>query len=271
MAQAGAYPFRRFRVIRDGLDHTRVEWELEPRFGDPRPHWFTLQVAPSSAPDEAAWVPAGLEEENAFALVDDRQHDYGKSRDHSWRLLLTTPRGRYVSTPVAVVEGLDFREWRLVRELIRQGRKRSGRYTGVRGFLLKRRRYGPPCTRCIDPYTGQPRQADCPVCYGTGFLAGYYRGVPGLYADLGLESGREQLEDGLAAGTSKPVVVEATVCGWPEVGTRDVFCEERSGRRWFLETIKETSALRGFPYQFTLEWRQAPFSDPVYQVPTDGL
>lgn len=262
-------PFRRLWVVHDPAGVTRVEWEMTARFRDPRPHTFTLEAAPSSAPSAAAWAAVGLPAENAYFLTDDRKRDYGKTFDHFWRVRLDTPAGAYASPTVGPEDGLNFREWRLVREMLRQARKRTAKFTGVAGRLFKRRRYGSPCATCVDPHTAEPTRSDCPECYGTGVSVGYHAAVPGLFADLGLEQNREATD--MQTATAKPVVVKATFYGYPPVNDRDVFAEDRSGRRWFVETVSDTAALRGYPIHTDVELRLAPFKDAVYLVPDDGV
>lgn len=262
-------PFRRFTVFNDVRGGTRVYWELVKRFDDDRPHEFQLQVAPTSAPAEDEWANVGLPAENVFYLVDDEQRSHGKTHEHHWRIRLTTPQGVYYSETVMAREGLDFREWRLVREMLRQARKRAGKFTGTDVYLLKRKVYGTPCDNCLDPHTDQPTQHDCPVCFGTAVKTGYHRALEGLYADIGLEKFREE-QDYQTVGTDKKLIISADLHGFPSLSSRDVVGETRSGRRWFVHTINETSALRGFPFKHSVELRLAPWTDPIYDVSLGG-
>lgn len=262
--------FRRFLVTREVNGTTRVEWELDRRFRDPRPHTFTLQVAPSSAPGEGTWRDVGTPAENVFFLGDDEKREFGKTLDHHWRVVLDTPEGAYESPAVSAVDGLDHRDWRLAREMMRQHRKRGAKFTGTAGFLFKRKRYGDPCATCLDPATNEPTRRDCPECFGTGVAAAYHAAVEGLHADMGLEDSREELDDVRVAGTVKPVVIRATFFGFPLVNAKDVWCESRSGRRWFVERVSQTAAVRSYPIQADAELRLAPFADPVYDVPREG-
>ncbi len=176
----------------------------------------------------------------------------------------------YYSTPASLVTYLDRREWLHVRDQIRQLKKLIRKYTGCyEGSLLKRKRFGPPCTRCNDPLTGEPKDSKCPVCFGTGITAGYFAAVPNIYVELGLETSREKVEL-QAAGTSRPTVIQCACAADVLVNSRDVFVAERSGRRWFIETVAAVAEYRGYPTKYQLEMRVAPFSDVVYKVPLTG-
>jgi len=81
----------------------------------------------------------------------------------------------WFSSPQPVGTSLRKREWLIARELIRRETMRLiKRRAGVRGWLLRRRIAGPVCTYCSSPETGQVTRPDCPYCYGTTFLGGYY-------------------------------------------------------------------------------------------------
>jgi len=269
MAVPETYPFERL-LVRHAVDApTTLTWELSDLFRDPRPHEFQLQVAPTSAPAEDDWLDVGLPAENAFFLVDDEKRDYGKTEDHHWRIRLTTPRSTYASGVATATEGLGHRDWRLVREMVRQQRKLTARYTGVEGSFFKRRRYGPPCV-CVEPITGESTRSDCPFCFGTGRTLGYHAGVPGVFAELGLEDSRESINAD-SVGTDKPIVIKAVFPGFPLVSARDFFAETMSGRRWFIERVTNTATHRGYTFRVDVELRQAPRTDPVHQIMPEGL
>ena len=53
---------------------------------------------------------------------------------------------------------------------------------GTQIAILQRKLTGPKCTRCIDSVTGESGDPRCPLCYGTGYLGGFYTPIiaPGL-------------------------------------------------------------------------------------------
>jgi hypothetical protein len=261
-------PFVRLQVTHAVEGVTRVEWELSARFRDPRPHTFQLQVAPTATPAEADWADVGLPAENAFYLVDDEQRNFGKTLEHHWRVVLATPAGTYASGAAAADEYLERRDWRYAREILRQLRKRSAKFTGVEVALFKRRRYGEDCA-CVDPHLGETANSSCPDCFGTGKRLGYHAAVTGLWADLPPEAYREFVAPE-GGGTVKNVVVRAHLPGFPLVSSRDVVASRRGGRRWFVEEVLGVSSHRGYPLRVEANLRLAQFKDPVYSVPDGG-
>ena len=75
---------------------------------------------------------------------------------------------------------------------------------GTTGFLLKRKISGEKCRRCIDFGTGESKDANCPVCYGMGWVGGYYKAIPCFYINVqpsGSTNKRDLEVQGLVADT----------------------------------------------------------------------
>lgn len=263
-------PFKRLLVTHDPAGYTLVEWVLTQRFLEGTPHTFQLQVASVSTPRETDWLDVGLPAVNAPALVDDERREGGETFDHVWRVKLTTEAGIHFSEPARVDERLSRRDWLYVREMLRQARKLAKKYVGIEGWLLKRRRYGLDCPACIDPHTHEPTCSVCTVCNGTGIQNGYHAAFQkSLFAVGGLMDSRQQIDEGMERGTVRPGVEVFDLYGFPTVDTRDVFVEKVSGRRWFVERVTETAKKRSYVFKVRAEFRLAPLSDAIYQVPLE--
>jgi hypothetical protein len=82
----------------------------------------------------------------------------------------------WFSDPAPVGTSMRKREWLAAKEIVRREYFRLvKRRAGTRGWLLRRRITGQPCTACTSPETGQVVMANCPYCYGTSFVGGYYK------------------------------------------------------------------------------------------------
>lgn len=263
-------PFQRVQVFFELTGGTRVEWTMSSRFLDPLPHTTQLQVSLTSARTADDWEDVGSSMVNSFYALDDAQRMYGKSLEVHYRVKLTTSLGTYYSDSAAITSGIAFRDWLKVREMLRQKSKALKKGDGIQGYLLKARRFGTRCTNCLDALTGEPTNSYCQVCYGTQFLSGYYAAVPDYYLIRELGQDREELDGGQQVSTTKPVVRPGIAVGLPYLNSRDVFVEKNSGLRWFIQSAKENSQWRGYPLEWTLELRQAPFTDNIYNVPLDG-
>lgn len=257
--------FRQLWSVNDPMGRNVVSWELYPVFTDPRPHNYTLQVAKTSTPTESDWVDVGPAAENTCYLVDDERRDYGETFDHHRRVVLETPVNVYKSPIVPVGIVTSHRDWRLKREFLRQERRKGKLFTGTAGFLMKRRRYGNPCTRCAKNSMAMASDPTCHVCEGTGVQVGYHRmGLEEIYADMGLAEMREDIEE--ARQTVKDVVVRTTLAGFPLISSRDIWIEKVSGQRWSIEKVLATAAIRNDTFKVDVEMRLIPFTDHVYKV-----
>lgn len=259
------YPFQRVQVQYVPLGGTRVFWDLDGHFKDPPPYAFQLQVLRGSAPSADDWADVGLAADTYFA-IDDTQRLYGKTFETHYRVVLTTPVSTYVSQTAGPTSALDFRNWRLQQEVLRKEYKRALLYASVAGSLLKERRYGTPCPDCVDPLINDVNDAKCLTCFGVGILKGYYPAVPGLFRDPGLTSTREAVEAS-TQGTTKD---EATLCrivGAPQLNSRDVWVDEKSGQRYFMEKLTDQAKQRDSLVVQEAELRLAPLSHIVYKVP----
>lgn len=260
-------PFSTITSVNDVEGYFRIQWNLNPLFQDRGPYVYQLQVAPTSLPESDLWEDVGSPAEEAAFLIDDTKRDYGKSFEHHYRIVLSSADGEYTSPSFnAESTDLGFRDRRLIREMIRQFTKRVSRFTGVKGRVMKRKRYGPKCTNCIDPFTGETTNPQCTVCFGVGIQGGYHRPSCELFAEMSLVRSRVQVEDGGNLQTIEPIQNRLLVMGFPLVSSEDVWIESRTGKRWFCKDIAKVAALRGYDYGVTIDINLAPFSDLIYQV-----
>lgn len=242
-----------------------ISWQADDLFDDPFPHQYLLQVANGPVAG-ADWADVGLLALNAYYLVDDEQRNYGVVQDWYYRVVLTTPKQIYYSPPISAVKGLNFRDWRLARDIVRKERLRAGRYTALTGKFFKRRRSGPPCTRCLEPLSGTPTDSHCSVCYGTRFVGGFFAGEAATL-ELNPDAALEHLDTD-ASGQTKPVVVpDCRMLGDPTPDTQDLFVDSVSDRRFVFHEVKRSALIRGFPLVCEVTVRLADASDIIYKLP----
>lgn len=262
-------PFERVSIRYSVDGDTRVDWVLSRLFTDPQPHSFVLQGAYSSTPN-AEFEDIGLPVQNIFYATDDEKRIFAQTQDFYYRVKLTTPLRTYYSEVVSAFKNLIFRDWRLARDVVRKETLRHSKYTSLKGFLLKRKRYGSRCTTCTDYLTEEVTNSDCVVCKGTGITQGYFAAVPS-YLELGLHQAREELDNVQAVGTKKDVVIpNCRMLGDPVPDSYDVFVDSGSDRRFIIHEITSAAEMRGYPVVTNVNVRQANFSDIVYTIPMEG-
>lgn len=269
-------PFVRATVDYLTLGAARVSWELSPRFFAPGPYVFQLQSSPTDVSIADDWVTVGAPTTDGTSLTDSRPNrEHGKARLTGYRVLLTDGVGaRHVSAPVNTLGDLDWRDWRIGREVIRKERLRHRWQTSPAGFLYKRRRAGPACTRCFDAATAAATDSKCPVCLGTGRVGGYYAPLP-CYADVSQEETDEHRSP-QGAGMTMPAIVRGRFIGWPTPAALDVWVNASADLRYVIggagdgAGVKVEAQIRGVPLVFTVGLRRLPPEDVAYTLPAPG-
>lgn len=245
---------------------TRVEWILHPRFGGAEPYTYQIQFGRTGNPLANDWTDVGNAQQGGTFLTDPLQRVYGKFQWTHYRVLLTTRDNiTYASKPQSLLGRLDKRDWLRAREIKRLENKRLQHEAGTKGWLLKRRHFGAPCT-CLDELTEEIRDPECTLCYGTGILNGYFDPYPCFFVEMGLTKHRLHLDPNRGSVNDEPVIA-CRLVNDPQVMSYDVFVEEDTDIRWFMHQIVSRVEVRGMPVVVDVEFRQAPFSDIVYRVP----
>jgi hypothetical protein len=250
----------------------RVSWELSEDFAAQHdgPLEFQLQVGRTANPLATDWEAVGATAFDTWFMIDDQKRIFGKTQWTHYRVCLRTDDGQtFFSMPVSALFGLNRRDWRIAKELARQERQRL-RIAGQEGYLLKRKVLGQKCTTCRDHQTDEIRDPDCPTCYGTGFLVGYFDPIPCVFADLQPMGRHEELDGGQARGTINDIVVQARMLGAPHMNEEDVWVARRSDMRWYIHRIQNISEIKGVPIVVNAELRLAPFSELIYEINIPG-
>jgi len=251
---------------------SRVTWDIKESFAGRRPWSFQLQVGNTANPRADDWTNVGAPVTNAFTASDEERRAFGKQLTTHYRVALTDADSNvYYSRPAIALGGLSGHDWIVAREHIRQETVRLKKFAGIRGYLLKKRRFGAPCLDCLDPYTGDILDSSCDRCKGTRFLHGYYRAIPCQFADLTNASQDEDFANN-EAGWSMPTQqkVKGTFVGTVQITTGDIFVDAASDLRYFINVEDVLVRVRGLPVALSAWLEQLEFSDIVYRIPLEG-
>jgi hypothetical protein len=271
MPSTEGFPFRRLWVDHMIVGTSRIWWELDRNFNDPLPYTFQLQAGNTGNYNAVDWVNVGSPAVNSYFAEDDerREGSYGKTLMTHYRVKLTTGNGRtYVSLPVHTFGVLGERDWVFAREIVRKEKLRH-RLVSVEGYLVRRMRFGPKCTQCTDPLTGEILDSNCPICNGTGFEVGYHPPVP-LAVDMNPEVVVELLKGTEPPGPSIMVDNTMRILGFPATQKFDVWVDGKSDQRWVLDEIGNMAEWRHVPLVTSAKVSLLPFTDPVYKIEVGG-
>ena len=261
--------FSRLRVSPLVAGGTLVEWELHPNFKDTAPYTFQLQSGETGLEDATDWVNVGSPVVDGFSAVDPNPLPPGKWRTRHYRVQLTSVENSYYSAPQYAVNELSRTDWLKAREIMRLELLRLKDEVGTEGYLLKRKLSGTPC-ECLDTLTMESKNPDCGLCYGAGFIGGYYAPYPCCWAELGQTSHRTHLDDARGTVDDLPVLQNCRMINVPQVNSYDVWVDRKSDNRWIVHRVTAAAELRGVPLVVVCEFRLAPYSHPVYNVVIDN-
>ena len=259
------FPFRRLFVTHIVEGGSQVIWDLDPSFAESRPYTFQLQAGHTGLSIAVDWVDVGGPVVDGFLAVDDQKRLFGKTAETHYRVVLRTPVSTYVSLPVDTSGSLGEKDWVTAREIVRKELLRHSKVS-YDGVLLKRLRYGPRCTRCLDPQTGELTNSRCPECYGTGFSGGYHAPLHFQWFDEIEESPQQEKRGGDGPpGQSKNVQAKVRAMAAPYIYKEDVIINTDSDIRWIVESTHEKASMRQVPLILEVTMNQAPFTDVIYR------
>lgn len=267
---------KRLQVVNAPLGGTMIAWELPNGFREKGSYHFFVDVGRSGTTE---WEPL-----NQVPVVDDcvymdhKQRYYDQMSDIYYRVRLVLPSvidpatGKCkvcISQPYQANGAWSKRDWLIAREITRKEylmqRKRTN-MTAV-GFVLKRRKWGQPCSVCTEYDSGEV-QAECPQCFSTGFTGGYFK-VVDFTLTMGAPWGRKFKRDEQVSVTNN-IARKGRGVSYPYLDTNDVFIRRDSGERFYVNNIEQLAEIGGIPLIVGVEIRLAPTTDLIYTIPTYG-
>ena len=254
-------PFRVFRIAPGYVRGFVYAWELSGGFNDPAPWKFTVQRGPS---DDGPWEDISPELVNVIAWHEDGNKNLGgKSNVLYFRVRLRTSRGVYYSHVMQPYGDLNRREFLLAREIMRREAMRAKILSGVECDVYIRSEFGPKCTRCIHPVTGEVRDSKCPLCFGTGRYPAYF-GPQRMMLSFSTDAAHRK--DNSNDGTHESRAFEAIAIGNPVLKKGDVIIDVHQDKRYVIGVASIISEVRRVPCLQNVSFEEAPVSDPVYKI-----
>jgi len=253
-------PFKDILIFYDGLGNTNVSWVLDSRFDDPFPHVFALEFCANEAGFEANEYLTIAEGNNVVQLSDSVFRTAGMTNTAFYRVRLTTSAGKYYSPIKGLGGNVDRSHIGLLRELLRKEailfRKDRG---GVHGYLFKKRYYGPRCT-CHDKNTGTLVTNTCIKCVGTGFIDGFFPGMPFPILIESQETRNSQITN---VGNVDIRQLSVRCFANPVADASDLWMEADTGKVYQIANCTIVARLSYQPIAAKMEMRELPLVDAV--------
>ncbi len=243
-----------------------VMWAMGRSFTRPGPYTFTLQRG--YALNDNNFVDVAITVDQPWAY-DKAPIFPSKGTDVFYRVKLVTGTGEIFYSDTTQL-GVDWGhyDWTIAREIIRKETLLLYKRTGTRGWLLKRRLFGEPCTdpACVDQVTGQILNPNCPDCYGTGIVGGYYAALE-YWVTMNPTQRIKKLDVNLGVIAESMETVRALA--HPSPDPNDVWVQANTNQRYIIQSdIVASARHRGVDLVLNLRLQERPTSDGIYLVPT---
>ena len=239
-----------------------ISWAMQPDFDAPGPWTFTLQRG--LAPNDDAWEDIASTVDQPW-LYDNRPITNMIGVAIFYRIKLVDGKGVIYYSQAQEIKAYWSRyDWTLAKEIIRKESFLMQRKTGVKGYLLKRKYFGPPCP-CTDPVTGQVIDPTCTLCFGTGILGGYY---PPYAMWLTMNATQRLRQVTAEQGSIAATIESVRALAYPTVEPDDVWVHGYTNTRYFImPDIKALARHRGIELVMEYTLNEVPTNHIVYQVP----
>lgn len=242
-----------------------ISWTMVRGFKGKYPLNFYVDVAPIGS-DE--WTTL-----NKIAVVDDcsyydpNKYNYTVNIEQAYRIRMVDADGDvFYSNPFQPLGNLNKHDYLLAKEIMRKELLELSKFTGVKGKVLKRRQWGPKCPRCLDYDTDEITDSHCDICYSTGFVGGYYKGIEMWLKMTNLKRNKDSTD----VGITDPHNRGGRSIAYPYLDTKDVWVNDETNERWFISNILNAAEMRTVPIVYQAEYRKAPTSHVIYEVPMDS-
>jgi hypothetical protein len=265
---ARVFTFYRVEVYITPENGKIIQWWMDPRFEFDAPlDGFYIDWART----KGEWTRLNPDQpiRNMCLYLDEDSYRCGMDNDVWYRVVAVDTSGReYASVPAHTMGEMNRHDWLIARDLLRKEYLRLKKYAGTFGYLLTLRRHGAKCTQCFDFDLEEPiAGSNCTVCYGTGFVGGYYNAI-GFYMDLsGVKTSGDVNEP---FGYEDTRIRNARAVAYPWLGTYDIWVHGSANRRYVIRSAVTGTEIRSVPLiYFPVELRLLPVSDIAYQVPME--
>ena len=260
-------PFKRFDVDTHFSAVTKqavfVSWAMSPNFSAPSPWTFTLYRG--LAPTDDALEPIATIVDVPW-IYDTRPITNMLDLTVFYQVVLTDANGVTYPSQVADCKSYWSRyDWSIAKEVTRKELLLLTKKTGTHGYLLKRRYFGTQCPVCIDPVLKTSNQSQCPSCYGTGFVGGYYPAQTCWLTLNATQFSQKLTENGLITHTAET----ARGLAYPSATPNDLWVNTHANTRYFVATdTRAVARLRGIDLVVEFNLNKVAPDHTVYNVPT---
>jgi len=241
-----------------------IQWTIDPTFAESEPYKYTVEVSGTKDFSVIEYTIDGGND--TFFVTDKTNFRQTQILNTFYRVKLeTNDNNTYYSR--IVLFGTDIetrRNYRLASEIVRKETLRHKKFTGIGGYLLKRKQFGQVRIDSVDPISGVPI-ADNTTDYGTGLDGGYYGVVPILFTYE--NSNNEQTLNPAGLGVSDVNDYALRMVGHPIVEVKDVIIDRYADYRMIVKKVEPiVFPGTGIVLVQKIEASEIPATDNIYKI-----
>lgn len=222
--------------------------------------YYRVKATPPSGSGNAVYSPATNLDGLTANEFTDPQSGIG--------VKVSNP-GQQERTPVTQQFERPFPNPRIRKRLLKNAIERH-QYIGLRNiygiefWLLKRRHFGTRCSSCYNPYSKEVINSQCPICYGTSWVDGYFTPVEMLGKKI------ETPTQSTMTPQSKDDVhmTQIQLLDFPRVNEGDILVEKYDNKRFLVSGVSFGSLKTIQVFQIATV-SELPRSAHEYTIPVD--
>jgi len=242
--------FSKAWIVPDVSGGIAVQWRLFPSNSLTAPYNFYVDRAESAGEWSRLNTGSPVVDDTVYVDTEAPLTHLVTLPDAWYRVVLMQGVTEYESDPITGIGAVSASDWRLVREAVKSQARLISNFTGIPGWLFRRRHLGEHCTLCWDSQLERTANTQCTGCYGTGFTGGFYTGFsfPLLRQKISPLMKDETVMEGFVSNRDMVATSQAV----PQVLPEDVWMHGVTGDHYAVKAADVKSAYRGLPVLFEL-------------------
>jgi hypothetical protein len=199
-----------------------------------------------------------------FFYFDDGLKPLSKIFNVDYKLEVIWPTGQtQILGPFSLVSSPRQKHAYLIaKEMDREYSIEYKAYSGVNLRIYKQRQWGERCTECYNPITEEVTDSNCPGCFGTSFVGGFWNPID-ILGKIDIYPRGQQIRDPF--GFTEDHVSTAHIRAFPTVRKGDIIIERAHNIRWYVNSVSVIEHAR-FPVKQLAEVRQIERSSVFYEL-----
>jgi len=173
---------------------------------------------------------------NTSVVPDPPVYNNNESTDYTWVEIL--------------------RRKRLVME------RSDNRYSSTDFYLLKRRTWGTHCTLCWDGTLNRVIEQNCPICFGTGWVSGYFDAI----SFKGMINSAPKFNEINMFGEWMPSDVLLIMLNFPPLKSKDIVINKITNERWAVVGQPRPLRKKNVILEQRAQLALLQADDPLYEI-----